>query len=62
MKLVEARYCPVCGEARSWAWGLVRHVVSGVKYVHVKMANDGKAMVSILKNGVRFLDGADAEA
>jgi len=40
---------------------LVRHVTSGANFVHVKLRVMGehgeKVMVSILKNGVRYLQG-----
>jgi hypothetical protein len=64
-KIVEPRQCPVCGDANSWAWGLVRHVSDGAKFVHVKLQVMGergeKVMVSILKNGVRYLPLSQSE-
>lgn len=61
MQLTEDRYCPVCGRAEMWSFGLVWHVVNGAKYVHVKIRNEFregrvKLMASILKNGLRYLD------
>lgn len=63
-KIIEQRHCPVCGDGSVWAWGLVRHVCDDAKFVHVKLRVMGergeKVMVSILKNGVRYLSGSDA--
>jgi hypothetical protein len=56
----ERRSCPVCGDCAVWSFGLVRHFIEDVKYVHVKLKvldDDPKKsqrlwyMASILKNG-----------
>jgi hypothetical protein len=56
-------YCPVCGMSNRWVFGLMRHWVEGVKYVHVRfrtyepehkkfwqmssILRDGKAQVAV---------------
>jgi len=57
---VEKRVCPHCGDVSVWKMGLVRHVLEGVKYVHLKIQNEhapGRVhiMASILRNGARLL-------
>ncbi len=60
MQLIEDRICPVCGHANAWEFGLARHWVNGVKFVHIKVRNRFTVskihiMVSILRDGIRYL-------
>lgn len=70
MKLSENRFCPECGEARAWDFGLQRHTLktpggATLKIVHVKFVNAYNAarhelMVSLLVNGrAQTLDTAE---
>ena len=69
MQLVEDRFCPVCGKARKWAWGLHKHTLhtaggAVLKITHVKFENQPHQhrllMASLLVNGrAQTLDTLD---
>lgn len=70
MQLVEDRFCPVCGKARAWKFGLQKHklfTVGGavLKIVHWKFVNQPQQhqllMASLLVNGkAQTLETMDA--
>lgn len=69
MQLVEDRFCPVCGKARAWKFGLQKHKLytaggAVVKIVHWKLINQpgqySQIMASLLVNGrAQTLDTLD---